>query len=63
MFTCGRHAVRKIEGGRLQQSKSPCEAKPKFGLIPIKTTVESFIGCKDCRFETYIGVIARRKGD
>jgi len=49
MFTCGRHAVRKIEGGRLQQSKSPCEAKPKLGLIPIKTTVEGFIGCKDCR--------------
>jgi hypothetical protein len=63
MFNCGRHVVGKIEGGRLQQSKGPCEAKPKLGPIPIKIMVEGFIGCKDCRLKTYIGVIARRKGD
>jgi hypothetical protein len=63
MFKCGRHVVGKIEGGRVQQSKGPCEAKPKLGPIPIKIMVEGFIGCKDCRLKTYIGAIARRKGD
>jgi hypothetical protein len=53
----------KIEGGMLQQSKGPCEAKPKLGRTPIKIMVEGFIRCKDCRLVTYIGVIAKRKSD
>jgi hypothetical protein len=63
MFKCGRHAVGKIEGGRLQQSKVPSEAKPKLGPIPIKIMVEGFIRRKDCRLETYINVMAKRKDD